>query len=107
MMREASESGGLDAAIQRLDRALTQLDLRVGGLAAQADAGNVGLFDFDRSNLAAELDASRSRERELAEAGAEASAAIGRAIAELRQALTDEEGADEDEDDDAQLVKEA
>jgi len=104
MMREASDNGGLDAAILRLDRALTQLELRVTSLAAQADQGNGELFDFDRSSLAAELDASRSRERELTEAGAEASAAISRAIAELRQALADDPGPDEDH---AQLARKA
>ncbi|QUD86587.1 DUF4164 family protein [Phenylobacterium montanum] len=97
MLHDVSEGGSLEAAIQRLDRALTQLDLRVTGLAAQAGSGNGELFDLDRSALAAELDAARGRERELEEAGAQASAAIGLAIAELRQALTDDE--DEIEDD--------
>jgi hypothetical protein len=46
-----------------------------------------GLFDQDRANLAAELDEARARERELEAAGAEASAALGRAILEIRAAL--------------------
>lgn len=94
-MRDAGESGALEAAIQRLDRALTQLDLRVAGLAAQAGAANGELFDLDRSALASELDASRSRERELEAAGAQASEAISLAIAELKLALVED-----DEDDD-------
>ena len=91
MMREASESIALDAAIHRLDRALSQLELRVSRLVSQADAGNGELFDQDRANLAAELDAAKSRERELEAAGAEASAVLGQAIAELRAALAEDE----------------
>ena len=48
-----------------------------------------GLFDEDRSHLAAELDASRARERELEAAGQAASQALGRAIAGVRTALGD------------------
>ena len=91
MMREASESIALDAAIHRLDRALSPLELRISSLVIQADAGNGELFDQDRANLAAELDAARSRERALEEAGAEASAVLGHAIAELRAALAEDE----------------
>lgn len=99
MMREASESGALDVAIQRLDRALSQLDRHVTALAAQASAANGGLFDQDRSNLAAELDAARGRERELEAAGAQASEALGLAIAEIRSVLnTDDEAAAADEE---------
>jgi hypothetical protein len=90
MMREASESVALDAAIHRLDRALSQLELRVTSLVSQADAANGELFDQDRANLAAELDAARDRERALAEAGAQASAVLGQAIAELRAALAED-----------------
>ena len=89
MMREASESGALDAAIQRLDRALGQLEMRVASLSVQAEASNGGLFDQDRANLAAELDVARGRERELETAGALASRALGLAIAEFRSALSE------------------
>ena len=77
----------LDLAAKRLENALHVLEQRLGQRlkAASADAG--GLFDQDRSNLAAELDAARARERELEEAGAQASEALGRAIAEIRSAL--------------------
>ena len=77
----------LDLAAKRLEYALHQLEQRLGQRlkAASADAG--GLFDVDRANLASELDAARARERELEEAGAQASAALGRAIQEIRAAL--------------------
>ncbi len=91
MTSDASESVVLDAAIHRLDRALSQLELRVGGLINQAQTSTSELFDLDRAYLAAELDAARSRERALEEAGAEASAVLGQAIAELRAALADDE----------------
>ena len=77
----------LDLAAKRLEYALHQLEQRLGQRlkAASADAG--GLLDADRANLAAELDAARARERELEEAGAQASVALGRAIQEIRAAL--------------------
>ena len=83
-MAEASGGGRLDVAMQRLERALTMLDQRLSRRLAEAGADAGGLFDQDRAKLAAELDACRARERELVEAGAEASRALGRAIAELR-----------------------
>ncbi|MDR3507030.1 MAG: DUF4164 family protein [Caulobacteraceae bacterium] len=101
MMREAGESGALDAAIHRLDRALSQLEIRVASLITEADAANGDLFDQDRANLAAELDRARGRERELEAAGAQASEALGRAIVEIRAALNeDESGVDAPEPDD-------
>ena len=84
MKAEAGQSGRLDVAVQRLERALTMLDQRLAMRLAQAGADAGGLFDQDRAKLAADLDACRARERELEEAGAEASEALGRAIAELR-----------------------
>ena len=72
-------------------------DLIKGGLAVEKlvlvpawrEAG--GLFDQDRAKLAAELDQSKARERELEEAGAQASAALGRAIQEIKAALAEQE----------------
>jgi hypothetical protein len=87
MMRETGDGGGMDSAILRLERAVSQLELRVGVLLADAEGASGGLFDQDRSKLAAELDAARSRERELEAAGALASRALGRAIADIRAAL--------------------
>ena len=56
----------------------------------QAVSENAGLFDQDRAKLAAELDAARGRERELEIAGAIASQALGRAIADIKAALGEE-----------------
>ena len=98
MTREQGEGGALEAAIQRLDRALAQLEVRTTALQSQAGDGG-GLFDQDRAKLAAELDAARGRERDLELAGAEASRALGRAIAEIQRALGDTE-ADEAEPED-------
>ena len=75
----------LDQAAKRLERAIAQLEQRLGEKLKAAEAG--GPFDEDRARLAAELDQARARERELEEAGAEASAALGRAILEIRAAL--------------------
>ena len=50
-----------------------------------------GMFEDDRAKLSAELDAARGRERELAQAGEQASQALGRAIAEIRAALANDQ----------------
>jgi hypothetical protein len=81
-----SESA-LDLAAKRLERAITLLEQRLAARLKEAGAEADGLFDQDRAKLAAELDQARARERELEEAGAEASAALGRAILEIRAAL--------------------
>ena len=77
----------LDLAVLRLERATHVLEQRMAERLKQAGAEVGGLFDQDRAKLAAELDEARARERALEEAGAEASAALGRAIAEIRQTL--------------------
>ena len=77
----------LEVAARRLENALHILEQRLSQRLKQAGAEVGGLFDQDRANLAAELDAARARERELEEAGAAASAALGRAIQEIRAAL--------------------
>jgi len=89
-------ASALEAAIQRLDQAVAQLDLRLGALAAKAEGGNGDLFDEDRARLAADLDSARGRERDLEAAGLQASIALGRAIADIRAALgeDDEDGGD-------------
>jgi hypothetical protein len=84
MKAEAGQGGRLGVAVQRLERALTMLDQRLARRLAEAGADAGGLFDQDRAKLAADLDACRARQRELEEAGVEASQALGRAIAELR-----------------------
>jgi cell division protein ZapA (FtsZ GTPase activity inhibitor) len=84
---DSGEEAPLEAAARRLERALALLDSRVKTLTDRAEGAAGGLFDFDRSNLAAELDAARAREKELEEAGRQASEALDRAIAEIRSAL--------------------
>lgn len=77
----------LDLAARRLERAILTLEQRLAERLRQAGAEAGGLFDQDRAKLAAELDEARARERALEEAGAEASAALGRAILEIRTSL--------------------
>jgi hypothetical protein len=93
--RTMSETGdSIELAARRLERAVVMLEQRLSRLSGEAEAG--GLFDQDRSKLASELDAARARERELADAGEQASLALGRAIAEIRAALGEQgEGAEE------------
>jgi len=83
----SSGESALDLAARRLEQALHVLEQRLGQRLKAAGAEAGGLFDQDRANLAAELDDARARERELEAAGAEASAALGRAILEIRAAL--------------------
>ena len=83
-------SGGdnaLDLAARRLEQGLHVLEQRLAQRLKAAGAEAGGLFDRDRANLATQLDEARARERELEAAGAEASAALGRAIVEIRAAL--------------------
>lgn len=89
------EDSALDQAVKRLDRAVGLLEQRMKQGAPSGGEG--GLFDQDRARLAAELDQARAREKELEAAGAEASAALGRAIAEIQAALTPEEDAASEE----------
>jgi multidrug resistance efflux pump len=87
MFRESSADGALDLAIRRLERATSLLEQRVS---TRRDATkDVGPFEQDRARLAAELDESRARERELKEAGTAASEALGRAIDEIKAALVE------------------
>ena len=80
-------SAQLDVAIRRLERATAQLEQRLTHRLAEAGAQAGGLFHADRAQLAADLDACRGRQRELEEAGAEASRALGRTIGEIRASL--------------------
>ena len=85
-------AAALDAAIQRLDTAMKALEAKIAArLAGDAERGG-DLFESDRTRLSAELDAARARERALQEVASEASAALGRAAAEVRAALSAEEG---------------
>jgi hypothetical protein len=84
MNRDTAGESALELAARRLDRALAALEQRL-----TQDAASGELFDREQvhERLAAELDRARARERELEAAGAEASAALGRAIQEIRAAL--------------------
>ncbi len=89
-MSGESEGSALDLAVRRLERAVASLESRMTAKTADSDADGGDLFDQDHARLNAELDASRARERALEEAGAQASEALGRAIAEIRAALGDD-----------------
>ena len=91
MIRETAGESALELAARRLDRALTALEQRLSQGRPQPASGAGDLFQRD-PDLAAELDRARVRERELEAAGAEASAALGRAIQEIRAALGAGEG---------------
>ena len=86
-MAESGAEDRIETTARRLERAVVLLEQRLSRLSGEAKAG--GLFDQDRAKLAEELDTARARERELSEAGEQASRALGRAIAEIRAALTD------------------
>ncbi len=77
----------LDLATKRLESALHVLEQRLSQRLKDAGADAGGLFDQDRAKLASDLDQAKARERELEEAGAQASVALGRAIQEIRAAL--------------------
>jgi hypothetical protein len=79
-------SDGLDAAARRLDQALLRLERRVSLLGGSAPRGD----ESARLRLEAELQTARERERELEEVASAASAALGRAAAEVRAALAAE-----------------
>ncbi|MCR5877874.1 DUF4164 family protein [Phenylobacterium sp. J367] len=76
----------LDLAARRLEGALAALEQRLAARGRSA-GDEAGLFGSERDELAAELDKARTREAALEAAGAEASAALGRAISEIKAAL--------------------
>jgi hypothetical protein len=87
MNGEAEAISALDAAVRRLDRAVGSLEARLSARLVELERSDGDLFDQDRAQLAADLDAARARERQLEALAAEASAALGRAAAEVRAAL--------------------
>ena len=89
MNRETAGETALELAARRLDRALGGLEQRLAqaSTAASVVAGDLFARDDKGRDLAAELERALERERELEAAGAEASAALGRAIDEIRAAL--------------------
>jgi hypothetical protein len=94
MIREPASESAIDQAARRLERAIALLEQRLGAAKGRAGLEAGGLFDQDRAKLAAELDKARAREKALEAAGAEASAALGRAIAEIREVLEADEAPD-------------
>ena len=107
-----ADGTALDLAVRRLERAVGALEQRLAAKAAEAVRAPVvatpvepGLFDDDeRARLVADLEAAREREKALEEAGEQASAALGRAIAEIRSALGDEAVANDDHEHDGHAV---
>jgi hypothetical protein len=89
MNRETAGESALELAAKRLERALAALEHRSPHAGAESEGG---LFDRGQgaAQLAAELEQAKARQRELEAAGAEASAALGRAIREIRTALNDQ-----------------
>jgi hypothetical protein len=77
----------VELAARRLERAVALLEQRVSQRLVVASAGADTASEHDRAQLAAALDVARARERELEEAGAAASAALARAIDEIRATL--------------------
>jgi len=83
---ETSDERRLDAAAGRLERAVAALESRLGSREGDGD-----LFEGPPGEgLQAEFVRAKSRARELEAAGEEASAALGRAIHEIRSALAGE-----------------
>jgi hypothetical protein len=87
MSPEASGDGAFEMAVRRLERAVALLEARLSSKPGPVDGSVAALFDDDRLRLSSELDASRSREKALEIAGAQASAALNRAMSEIRDVL--------------------
>ena len=79
----------LDNATQRLTQALETLEDKLQNREPGEVAANGG-GDGEAEQLRSELSAVRERERQLEEAAAEASAALGRAAEQIRAALEEE-----------------
>lgn len=94
MIRDPASESAIDQAARRLERAIALLEQRLGAAKGRVGLEAGGLFDQDRAKLAAELDEARAREKALEAAGTEASAALGRAIAEIREVLEADEAPD-------------
>jgi hypothetical protein len=63
MTAEAGAENAVELATRRLERAVALLEQRVEQRIVQASAGAGSAFDEDRTQLAAELDRARGRER--------------------------------------------
>ncbi len=83
-------SPDLSQAANRLDKALAALETRIRTLKSKAASGVGDLFDRSASSDSAELEAALARKRELESAAKDASAALGRAAADMRAILNGE-----------------
>ena len=88
MTSDGGQDSPLTLATRRLERAAARLEQRLAARLSEVQSEAGGAFDEDRARLAADLDAAHARERELEEAGAQASAALTRAIADIRSAFS-------------------
>lgn len=84
MRDDPAPSNALDAAQQRLERAVARLEQ---ALRTRTPATDDARTQQERLRLESELRGARTRERQLEQVAAEASAALGRAAAEVRAAL--------------------
>jgi predicted nucleic acid-binding Zn-ribbon protein len=80
----------IGAALHRLDQAMATLEERLVRRLEAALGHEDEILQNDRNRLSSELAAARSREKALEDVAAEASAALGRAAAEVRAALASE-----------------
>ena len=83
-------SPDLSLAAERLDKALGALGTRIRTLKSKAASGAGDLFSRDAGADSAELAAAIARKGELEKAAKDASAALGRAAADMRAILNGE-----------------
>jgi hypothetical protein len=92
MIRDTAGESAIELAARRLERAVCAVEQRLAkpaDLAKSVSAGDLFEAEAAKARLASELERVKIRERELEFAGAEASAALGRAIQEIHAALSD------------------
>ncbi len=82
--------GPLESASQRLNQALEALETRLQNRPEPVVAEGGGGGD-EAERLRGELEAARERERQLEQAAAEASAALGRAAEQIRLAIEEDD----------------
>jgi hypothetical protein len=92
MSEKLGQTPAVDAAVKRLEAAIDRLEGRLDGLFSRLETYRVqqreaDALRMDRARLAVDLDAARSREKELQRLADEASEALGAAISEVREAL--------------------
>jgi len=96
-----SVSRDLVEATRRLERALGRLESGVAGLMAkpstspEPDLFRTDALETDKARLEGELDMAQARVRALEETAAAASDALGRAVLEVRAALGENTGGDD------------